>query len=387
MKKIPIAIAALLVIAGIVTIALNKAEKEMDEMTEEIQRRLDKGDADRALKLMRKALKKDPSDWRMFNDMGNILMARGEMEKAAEAFGKALEIDPMQPLTHNNLGALAMKKGNAEEALKHFYTAVELDGEYVPAVYNLGTLMLLSQRYSVAMEHFAKVLKLKPDHAGALFDMARIKRMTGAPEEALEYYRKGLEHNPGYVEGMIEYGMLYFAMGDKSAAEDVLTKCVELNPDDADAYHALGLFMRDNGKIKLAEKNLKKAVELDTENPSFRIDYALVLLYLDGKKDAGPGERQIKKALKIAPDDGYTVYMSGIFYDDAGMPEKAEPLYRKAISLGYRKHKAKAYLAEALIKQGEKQNAAELILELDKELAEDDQLRGYIERLKKEVQI
>lgn len=347
-----------------------------------VQNYLEKDDVSKAVKTMRKALKKNPGDCDMWNDLGGILMAQGDTKGAKEAFEKGVEADDMRAISYSNLGMLALSQNDAEDALRNLITATELDASYVPGQYNLGMYYTRRQRFSSAMDTFTKVLTLDPSHAGALFAMARIKRMTGAPKEALKFYAKALASNPDYAEGRIEYAMLYFALDNKATGEEILRDCIRRYRKNADAYYALGVFLRDTGDLAESARSLKQAVALDEKNPQFKIDYALVLLYQTGRKDPAAGIVQIEKALKIAPKDGKTVYMSAIFYDDAGMLKEAAKLYRKAIALGYKAEQAKAYLAEALIKLGDSAGAAQVISELDKELAADSPIRAQLAKLK-----
>lgn len=372
--------AVCLMVSGVVGVSF--ADGRQENTMDKVQRYINEGDSANAEKLMRKALKANPGDWKMWNDLGNLLFAGGDFKKAREAYNKALEADAMQAMTYSNLGALALAQNDAEAAFRNLITATELDSEYVPAQYNLGMYYTRSQKLTSAQEIFSRALKLDPEHAGALFAMARIKRMTGEPQESLAYYQRGLNSDPDYIEGRIEYGMLQFALKNNSAAEDILRDCIRRYPKSADAYYALGLFLRDTGRLDEAARSMNQAVDMDGSTSRMLIDYGLILLYKTGRKDAGPGEEQIKKALKLAPKDGHTVYMSAIFYDDAGMLKDAVKLYKKAATLDYKPQQAKVYYAEALIKLGDKKAGAKVIAELEKELDPDDPLRKQLAGLK-----
>ena len=77
------------------------------------------GDYDAALTSYRLALRDQPNDLKVLQNMAIAFSRTGRLDEAVRAYRKALEIDPMLAGAHYGLAFLLLKRGDNESGSKH----------------------------------------------------------------------------------------------------------------------------------------------------------------------------------------------------------------------------------------------------------------------------
>ena len=77
------------------------------------------GDYDAALTSYRLALRDQPNDLKVLQNMAIAFSRTGRLDEAIRAYRKALEIDPTLAGAHYGLAFLLLKRGDPEGATKH----------------------------------------------------------------------------------------------------------------------------------------------------------------------------------------------------------------------------------------------------------------------------
>jgi tetratricopeptide (TPR) repeat protein len=91
-----------------------------------------------------------PTDWRGPNNIGYIHLLQNKTSDAKAQFEKALKMDPNNPVVNNNMGVIARINGNKEEA-KSYYAKASGAGNEVN--YNQGIIMIMEGNYSGAVSN------------------------------------------------------------------------------------------------------------------------------------------------------------------------------------------------------------------------------------------
>jgi len=99
--------------------------------------RLQMGEAEPAIGLIRQALARNPASVEAYNNLGGALQALNRHEEAVAPYRQALALKPDFPDAHNNLGAALKSLGRLEEAAAEFDTAVALAPDRAPFYRNL----------------------------------------------------------------------------------------------------------------------------------------------------------------------------------------------------------------------------------------------------------
>ncbi len=117
--------------------------------------------------LFRYTLSKNPNAWVAHAFIGNISNARGELDEAIVHYNEALRIDPQQAKIHNNLGVALFKNGKLDEAADHFCKAISIDPQYANAHYHLASCLAKQQNWDEAIKHYKEALDIRPDYTEA----------------------------------------------------------------------------------------------------------------------------------------------------------------------------------------------------------------------------
>ncbi len=81
--------------------------------------------ANQALDAYQNAVRLDPMNGAMQNDLGVLYYQRGNFKEAETALHRAIGLDPFAGVTHYNLGLLLMRTGRRAEAQQEFSRAAQ----------------------------------------------------------------------------------------------------------------------------------------------------------------------------------------------------------------------------------------------------------------------
>ncbi|MFO1316085.1 MAG: tetratricopeptide repeat protein [Burkholderiales bacterium] len=131
----------------------------------------DAGLHDRAVAAFERATRVDPGYARAWNNLANALRAAGRSDDAARAAGRAVAADPGYALAWANLGALARETGDDARAEAALRRALALDANQRGAVTTLAGLLRERSDLAAAAELFARAGRLDPRDANAMFQL------------------------------------------------------------------------------------------------------------------------------------------------------------------------------------------------------------------------
>ncbi len=146
---------------------------------------------DEQLEIYKKAVALYPEDWRGYNDMAYVYMAKGDFSEASSAMSKAASIKKT-PEVNNNLGALAIVDGDVAKAKEAFGSAA---GAGKPLDYNMGVVAIYEANYSTAASKLkgagtnnsALACILNKDYASATSELDAV-----ATPDGMTYYLKAI---------------------------------------------------------------------------------------------------------------------------------------------------------------------------------------------------
>jgi len=195
---------------------------------------------------------------RLANLLGHAYYNLGSWTRAAEAYGQAADADPDMPIYARNR-AMALE--------------------------NAGDLVAASAAWLAAAKGF--YAQEAWDDAS---DCSRRLRERGFDKAALDS-----------LDGLVAYGR-----GDEKTAEALLSKLVKKGRADAPASYIYGLMLNAAGKRAEAIKAFRNAAALEPEKPIYAYRLAEAL-FVTGE----PCDDELETALRMAPDDGWTLNLAG----------------------------------------------------------------------------
>ena len=220
--------------------------------------------------LMRRRLKKYPSDFTAHFNLGAALQQKGSIEEAVVHFRRALQVNPQSYLAHTNLGAALQELGQSGQAISHYLQALRIKPDYVNARYNLGNLLLREGKIEEAVSHFREALRARPDDAGAHNSLGSALGMQGKLAEAAEHFEQAARLDPDSADAHANLAYALAAQGNSERAVFHYEQALRLNPDNADAHNGLGVLLTSQGKLRQAMAHFEQALRLDPNHAEAR---------------------------------------------------------------------------------------------------------------------
>lgn len=189
--------------------------------------------------LWRDTLKKNPSSWLAYNNLGAFLLSQGNSEEAIEHFKRALVLYPDYIEAHNNLGLALAAEGNLDAAKEHYLEALRLYSGNYEALNNLGAVLTLQGKFDEAIDRLTLAVKLKDDFARAHSNLGFAWSGKGKYKEALIHYNLALQLDPNSADTHNNMGIALANSGRLKEARAHFTTALRLNPDHLKAKQNL----------------------------------------------------------------------------------------------------------------------------------------------------
>ncbi len=205
----------------------------------------------------------------------------------------------------------------------------------VQALYSRALDALLGGDLKEAQEALEALLKEEPRHLEALLRMAEVAQREGQPQKALEYYRRVLSLEPQHLEALLKAAGLELSLGHLKEALEYAEQVLEPQPDNLSALALKRTVLERQGQWS-------ELVELQRQ----------VLKHPHLKEQAQEEQRLL----------GYRYELARQSLEE-GQLDRALKLFRNILKADRRFVPAYLGAAEALLRDGEAEEAAKLLEE------------------------
>jgi predicted TPR repeat methyltransferase len=184
-------------------------------------------------------LELEPDNPAALHYSGILAHHRGDAERALALIRESLERSPHQPDWYSNLGIVLQANSQFEAAMEAFRRAIALNPEHANAHNNLGVLHKLYGQYEEAERSYRRVIALNPDHPDVYHNLAVVLDHMGRLQDALEAHCKHITLRPKQSDAHRYLALAYSIIGEHEKAVAVCEEWVRNCPDDPRARHAL----------------------------------------------------------------------------------------------------------------------------------------------------
>lgn len=150
------------------------------------------------------AARLDPSNMDIIFHLGNVAFSRDDFETALQLWQVVQESDPTEPRVYNNIGAVLEAQGRYGEALDSYLKAVEVAPGYAKSLQYAVMLELRAGRWEDAKGHLEAALELEGQTTENLILQGLLAISEGDTAKVAGFMEKAQEQNPGMVERMVE---------------------------------------------------------------------------------------------------------------------------------------------------------------------------------------
>ena len=243
------------------------------------------------------------ADADLLNNLGIAEAAAGSFDRAVSRLAAAMRLEPGNARVHNNLGVLAYGQGQLRMALHHLELARQIE-EYVeqpePATFNhLGVVLSALGENEKSLEHFQHAGGHERAEFEVWYNLGRAFIEHGKPDKGVEYLRRAFQANPNHPDVHVVLGAAYLLRGQAALLPEAI-------------------------------KHLKRAVQL---NGKHRIAFADLAMALIESDQLEPALRVTQQALKVHPRSAEALFLSALLTvrgADIGAGESAEQVVARA---------------------------------------------------------
>jgi type IV pilus assembly protein PilF len=207
-------------IAPEITVKPSRGDEGLRVFMAQARTRLQAGEIDEAVRLARKAVKRDSesADARML--LAFALDRSGAPEEAGTHHRRATELAPTRGETLNNYGVWLCSQRRAAESLEWFDKALAAPGYSTPAaaLANAGTCAYQAGQAARAERDLRRAIAFDPGNSLALATLARLAFDQERWMEARAFSQRRLAAAPADVESLLIASQIEQKMGDSDAA-------------------------------------------------------------------------------------------------------------------------------------------------------------------------
>jgi tetratricopeptide (TPR) repeat protein len=304
----------------------------------------------------------DPSPWAI---VGDALTDLGEYQRADDAYARLQ--DPLHPEAestglayerNSRLAYLQFLKGDAAHAIQSMRAAIAVAMSlHLPAEnlswsqYQLGEICFKSGDLIGAEQAYTAGLAIDPDSYRNLAGLGEVRTAQERYLEAIALYQKAIAVVPYPAFAAALYD-LYLEVGRPADAQkqlELLEFISTLNPlNERLFYRDLALFYADhNLRLKQSVELAKK--ELEVRHDIYTWDILAWVLFKNGSvAEAAEAE---DKALALGTGDALLDFHAGMIDFELGRSERAQTLFKRALTLNPHFHLIYAGQARERLRQ------------------------------------
>ena len=315
-----------------------------------------KSEARRALETTEQKTGGDP---RLLYLLGLACGRMGEYERAERAFQQALSRAPGDFEILFQLGRAAARAGNYDRARRALETALRMRPSHVEVLVELGKICIAQEDYSRAVFYLAQARQRAPEDAEIVLLLARAAEDGGYYDDAASAYDEYLRLRPGDDAARRDRAR---ACGHTHSRREEARKELEWylrkHPDDPLGHYAYAQVFWDE-EPERSLQHLTEAVRLDPNSVPIRYARAWMLQRAGEMAESLP---DLEAARRLDPENARVVDLMGMAYLALDQLDRAEKLFREAVTLAPDEPEFVLHLGRALMAL-ERQEEAQVWLE------------------------
>src|SRR6266540_3202341 len=178
-----------------------------------------------------------------------------------------------------------------------FLNLVRTAPESAKAHYDIAYIWAEERQYSRAREQYEQATEIYEDYWDAWAGKGRVEKEMGLLSDAEDSYESAIEANPRYENGYFGLGLVREARGDPAGAEEIYRKGLAQKKESLPLAYRLAV-VRSRLEWPAALEDWRRALALGPSTPSVHTDFASWLLRVGRTEDAA---REARQALAFEP--------------------------------------------------------------------------------------
>lgn len=199
------------------------------------------GNFERALARLAAAMRVEPGNARVLNNLGVMAYQQGHLPAAHKYLVLARQIEDhagqREPITHAHLGVVLSAMGRVDESWEEFQRAGGHESAEFEVWYNLGRAYIGAGRPDRGMDYMRRAFQANPQHADVHTVLGAAYLLRGQSAtlgEALKHFKRALHLSPRHRVALCDLIMTLLEMENDEGAVMVLNQALRLYPKNAE---------------------------------------------------------------------------------------------------------------------------------------------------------
>lgn len=246
---------------------------------------------EQALRMMEKALRLDPQDWKNHNSMAHYHLYRGDIPSAEQSLQKAFSLNSRERVTYLNLAQFYYQQNRLPQAIALLEKGEALFENFISGVTLLADSYLRQKDYTSALKKYQwleeRLAGVPKKEAVRLYYKLALASEPASPEQAMRYYQKALEGDQ--ANQLIRYSMEEYILSS-TGLKDPLRKMA------AEKHLDLARNSYQKGSQEMYYLHLKRAVYL---YPFLSAARSELVTYYERQGDLWSAYQELKGLFKV----------------------------------------------------------------------------------------
>ncbi len=225
-----------------------------------------------------RAVAAEPTNWKLWNNLGVVRIQLGESESAIKAFERARRLAPQEAAPYFGLGFAYMKASDYEKALEAYRGGLARDPNDVAANQNYAFLLTQNGDFRDAVEPLKRLKSLQSENVSTRATLIEAYLKAGMKNEGEDEINQLLSAHIATMQEELSLAKLLLADGEGRAAAEVLRHAVATWPEAAEPHGDLGLLLTKGQQYEAAVSELGRAAQLDPNSAEYALGLGEALL-------------------------------------------------------------------------------------------------------------
>ncbi len=256
------------------------------------------GDA-RAIPLLERVLKNDPSDLTAHEMLALLDRNAGQCENASKQFAEAKQAIERHPASLEAYGYCLVQLQRFEASIPVFQQLAALLSKDAYPKYDLAVVLAATKQYASALDVLGPLLTPDEKDTDVLSLASEAYEATGDTPKAVALLRQAIVLDPTHADYYVEFAAICLDHDSFQVGIDMLTAGIEHIPNSPSIYLSRGLLYAQLAEYDQAESDFRKAEQLDSKQTFILYARDLSEMQRDNPEEALSA---VRAQLKSHPD-------------------------------------------------------------------------------------
>ena len=181
--------------------------------------------------------------------LGVVAFQTGNYPRAIELIGKAIRIDPSHAAFHCNLGNALLKLKQLDAAIASYDKALRIKSDFADALANRGVALAELLQFDSAIASYDKAIAINPDYADAHYNRGNALLELGSSELAVASYNAAIAIRADFADAYCAKGVALKNLGLLDEAVANFRQALTVNPHIVAAHCNLANALLEQDKL------------------------------------------------------------------------------------------------------------------------------------------